>query len=88
MLSTSAAEVVPLPSTSAAEVTSWILVKPLLPQFFEASEIYINEHFATSRTKQWLKALSGAYPEAREIFQEIKAMKTREFQRGLEKFCR
>lgn len=67
--------------------STWLELKSLLPKFFDASEVYINQHFATSRTKQWLKALSLAHPEAKEVFNEIKVLKTREFQLGLEKYC-
>ena len=65
----------------------WLEAKALLPKFFEASVSYINPHFATSRTKQWLKALSLAHPEAKDVFNEIKTLKTREFQLGLERLC-
>lgn len=66
---------------------TWSEVKNLLPTFFEASEAYINSHFATSRTKQWMKALSMTHPEAKAVFDEIKVLKTQAFQKGLEKFC-
>ncbi|MDG0817753.1 tRNA dihydrouridine synthase [Bdellovibrio svalbardensis] len=55
--------------------TSWENAKPLLPQFFEASTAHINDYFAVSRTKQWLKALSLKNQEAKAVFDEIKVLK-------------
>lgn len=53
----------------------WSATKTLIPGFFEVCEGAVNGHFATSRTKQWLKALSLRQPAARELFDEIKVLK-------------
>ena len=67
---------------------NWPEVKHLLPQFFEASTVFVNEHFAVSRTKQWLKSLSLQHKEAQDLFTEIKVMmKPKDFQNHLEKWC-
>lgn len=61
-------------------------IAPLLPKFFAASTAYINEYFATARTKQWLKQLSLQDLEAREVFDQVKIhMKPKDFIEGLEK---
>lgn len=66
----------------------WSEIKRLLPQFFEASTLFVNDHFAVSRTKQWLKSLSLKHEEAQLLFTEIKVlMKPKEFQHHLEKWC-
>ena len=58
---------------------------PLLIHFFAASTSHINEHFATARTKQWLKQLSLKEPRAKEVFDAIKALKKpHDFYQGLE----
>ena len=58
---------------------------PLLINFFAASTAHINEHFATARTKQWLKQLSLKEPRAKAVFDAIKAFKKpSEFYQGLE----
>lgn len=63
----------------------WAEVKPLIPGFFAACTDHINEHFATSRTKQWLSSLSMRHPEARALFQEVKTFKKPlEFRAALE----
>lgn len=70
------------------EEMSWEKAKPLLPQFFEASTLYINNHFAVSRSKQWLRALSLKNPEAKPVFEQLKVLKDPvEFQTQLEKIC-
>jgi tRNA-dihydrouridine synthase C len=69
-----------------AAAPEWQQVKLLIPGFFEACEGKINGHFATSRTKQWLKALSMKSPEARQLFDQIKTFKKPpEFRSALEK---
>lgn len=72
---------------STSTLRTWNELKPLLPVFFRASEKYINIHFATSRTKQWMKMLCVKNPEALDVFNQIKALKTHEFQKKLESFC-
>lgn len=70
------------------EEMSWEKAKSLLPQFFEASTLYINNHFAVSRSKQWLRALSLKNPEAKPVFEQLKVLKDPvEFQTQLEKIC-
>lgn len=70
------------------EEMNWEKAKPLLPQFFEASTLYINNHFAVSRSKQWLRALSLKNPEAKPVFEQLKVLKDPvEFQTQLEKIC-
>jgi len=78
--------------SSLAEVESpapsWQHTKNLLPGFFEASTFHINEYFAVSRTKQWLRALSLKNPEAKEVFDQLKILKKPvEFRSQLENFC-
>lgn len=53
----------------------WAATKTLIPGFFQVCTDAVNGHFATSRTKQWLKALSTRQPAARELFDEIKVLK-------------
>ncbi|MNK07376.1 tRNA-dihydrouridine synthase C [compost metagenome] len=70
------------------EAMNWERARPLLPQFFAASTHYINDYFAVSRTKQWMKALSLKNPEAKVVFDEIKILKKPpEFLSLLEKIC-
>lgn len=56
------------------EEMSWEKIKVLIPQFFEASNIYVNQAFALSRTKQWLRALSLKNEEAQTIFDQLKVI--------------
>lgn len=74
--------------TSAAPETpaqTWHESRQLLPGFFAACEERINGHFATSRTKQWLKALSLRHEGARDVFQKIKThRRPDEFRSALE----
>lgn len=66
----------------------WLETKTLLPGFFEASTFHINEHFAVSRTKQWLRALSLKSAEAKMIFDELKVLNHPvEFRSQLERHC-
>lgn len=77
-------------SLQAQEVEdmNWARAKVLLPQFFESSTMYINDYFAVSRTKQWMKALSLKNPEAKSVFDEIKILKKpHEFREKLELIC-
>lgn len=68
--------------------THWQNTKNLLPGFFEASTFHINEYFAVSRTKQWLRALSLKSPEAKTAFDQLKVLrKPVEFRSLLENFC-
>lgn len=66
----------------------WKQTRLLLPQFFEASTLYINDNFATARTKQWLRGLSLKSQHAKTIFDEIKIIKKpHEFRARLEWHC-
>lgn len=70
------------------EEMSWLRAKALLPAFFESSTLYINDYFAVSRSKQWLKALSLKNPEAKAVFDEIKILKKpSDFKEKLERIC-
>lgn len=67
---------------------SWESTRRLLPQFFEASTLYINDAFATARTKQWLRGLSLKSDNAKSIFDELKLIKQpKEFRLKLEQYC-
>lgn len=58
----------------------------LIVPFFNACTIYVNDHFATARTKQWLSQLRIVSPKAREIFDQVKVHKKPvEFKTQLEK---
>lgn len=68
--------------------TEWQNTKSLLPGFYEASTVYINEYFAVCRTKQWLRALSLKSPEAKQVFDQMKVVrKPAEFRLQLENLC-
>lgn len=76
------------PAQASPDCKLWQQTKTLLPGFFEASSLHINEYFAVSRTKQWLRALSLKNPEAKEIFDRLKILrKPLEFRSELETFC-
>lgn len=58
----------------------------LIVPFFDACTIYVNDHFATARTKQWLSQLRLASHRAREVFDQVKIHKKPvEFKAHLEK---
>lgn len=44
----------------------------ILPQFIRMSREAKSDHFALTRLKQWLKFLSGKYPDAARLFEEVK----------------
>lgn len=70
------------------EAVTWATTKPLLPRFFEASTVFINDDFAVSRTKQWLKALSLKNDEAKLLFEKIKVLtNASDFRKNLEENC-
>lgn len=76
-----------LEQASVDEMT-WSRAKYLLPQFFDASTLFINDHFAVSRTKQWMRSLSLKNREAKEYFDQLKVIKQpQEFKSLLEKVC-
>lgn len=69
------------------EHMDWEKAKALLPGFFDASTLYINQDFAVSRTKQWLKALSLKNEKAKAAFDELKTLtKPPEFKERLLQF--
>jgi tRNA-dihydrouridine synthase C len=47
----------------------------LLPGFFEACVAYLNDDFATARTKQWLNQLRVTDERIQSIFDEVKVLK-------------
>lgn len=47
----------------------------LLPEFFTACVAYLNEDFATARTKQWLNQLRVTDDRIQSIFDEVKILK-------------
>jgi tRNA-dihydrouridine synthase C len=65
--------------------SGWRYVKPMIPAFFEACTATINMHFATARTKQWLRVLAPTDSEAKEIFDRLKALKAQDFKREIER---
>lgn len=70
------------------QAPAWQVTKKLLPGFFAASTFHINEYFAVSRTKQWLRALSLKNPEAKEVFDTLKILKKpQEFESQLKLHC-
>lgn len=52
----------------------WKLTTDLIQLFFDRSTDYINAHFATARTKQWLRGLALRSSEAKILFNEIKVI--------------
>lgn len=69
-------------SNGSLQLDSLQLVVP----FFNACTVYVNDHFATARTKQWLSQLRLASPRAREVFDQVKIHKKPvEFKSHLEK---
>lgn len=75
-------------NNQTVDAMTWDIAKNLLPGFFDASTSYINNHFAVSRTKQWLKALSLKNGEAKQAFDELKIIKSPlVFQEALLKTC-
>lgn len=77
-----------LAENESLTLAHWQNTKSLLPGFFEASTFHINEYFAVSRTKQWLRALSLKSPEAKVAFDQIKVLrKPVEFRSLLENLC-
>ncbi|MFN3698529.1 MAG: tRNA dihydrouridine synthase [Pseudobdellovibrio sp.] len=47
----------------------------LILPFFESCTLYVNDHFATARTKQWLNQLRFVSEKASEIFHQVKIHK-------------
>lgn len=73
-------------SFSSQESTAFDDLSLVLP-FYNSCTHYINDHFATSRTKQWLSQLRLANEKANEVFQQVKIYKKpHEFKHHLEKY--
>lgn len=53
----------------------WRVSSEVMQTFFDSSSNYINGHFATARTKQWLKGLALRSKDAKVLFDEIKVIK-------------
>ena len=49
-------------------------LKLILP-FYSSCTIYVNEYFATSRTKQWLSQLRVGSEKAKDVFDQVKVYK-------------
>lgn len=63
----------------------WTEQKNLVWGFYKASTEAVNDHFATARTKQFLRNLTFDSLEAQEVFQKTKALlKPKEFAHTLE----
>ncbi len=60
-------------------IPAWQEVQILLEQLHFMAEKKINLNFAAARTKQWLRYLSLAWPEARELFERVKTLRGLEF---------
>lgn len=58
------------------ESLTWKKTLPILRNFASQSESARGERFASSRIKQWLKSLAQTYPEARELFEQVKRIET------------
>ena len=58
------------------ESLTWAQTLPILKNFARQSESARGERFASSRIKQWLKSLAQTFPEARELFEEVKRIET------------
>lgn len=66
------------------DTRDWENVEKLLLPFFESCALAVNDYFATSRTKQWLKHLALKFPEGKEVFNQTKAhMKPHDFRLAL-----
>lgn len=62
----------------------WNFQKKMVLGFYHASRTYVNAHFATARTKQFLRNLTLDSEEARDVFQQTKAiLKPLEFESKL-----
>lgn len=59
--------------------------RELVINFFEASTVHVNDHFAVARTKGWVKQLSFVHADLKPVFDEIKVLKKpSEFRQRLE----
>jgi tRNA-dihydrouridine synthase C len=65
--------------------TDWTQIKGLLPQFYQASQVFRHDEFAVARTKQWLRAIALKNTQAKDFFDEIKViLKPNEFKAKLD----
>lgn len=68
-----------------ANKPDWNFHRKMVLGFYHASRSYVNAHFATARTKQFLRNLTLDSEEARDVFQQTKAiLKPIEFEAKLE----
>ncbi len=58
------------------ECLTWDEILPIVRNFARQSENARGPRFASSRIKQWLKSLALTYPEARELFEQVKRIET------------
>ena len=58
-----------------AEKTQWMLSSEIIQTFYDRSADYVNDYFATARTKQWLRGLALRSAPAKTLFDEIKVIK-------------
>lgn len=66
----------PLNVSAAQEIQNeWQVSTQIMQTFFDRSTDYINDHFATARTKQWLKGLALRSKEAKVLFDTIKVIR-------------
>lgn len=56
------------------ELLEWENVIRFLEMFFTRNSLSVAPHFAQARTKMWLNNLRFAYPEAQQLFDQIKAI--------------
>jgi tRNA-dihydrouridine synthase C len=56
--------------------TPWAAILPLVIKFGRTSQTLRGPRFASARLKQWLKSLSLTYPEAAELFEQVKRYET------------
>lgn len=64
------------PNLSISKDEQWLEIKnKWLPKFIMLSVDFKSEHYALVRTKQWLKLLSRNFPQAGDLFEQIKRFK-------------
>ena len=54
---------------------TWREIAPLVAEFWRQARIKINPQFAPGRLKQWLALLGNRYPEARQLFNQLRTEK-------------
>lgn len=58
---------------------TWDSLFSLVIELYKLEELCINKAFAAARTKQWLRFLCLTWPEAQELFGQVKALRNEEF---------